>query len=128
MITGRPHFGQTLSVASSVTSDFLTDAVFSFTRASNGTKKSRTTGTHSTSPAATRSRLELHPGGEAEVDDVREVLGQEINDREAHVLGNERALLAPYVVPIDERRDRGRVRGRPADAVLLERLDERRFR
>src|SRR6266480_4017107 len=44
------------SVASSVTSDFLTLLVFSSTSFANGSKNSRTTGTHSTSPAAMRSR------------------------------------------------------------------------
>src|SRR5206468_2850823 len=56
MTTGRPHFGQMRSVASSVTSDFFTLFVFSSTSLLNGSKKSRTTGTHSTSPAAIRSR------------------------------------------------------------------------
>src|SRR5207237_1235798 len=55
-MTGRPHFGQIRSVASSVTSDFFTLFVFSSTSLLNGSKKSRTTGTHSPSPAAIRSR------------------------------------------------------------------------
>src|SRR5438067_1625636 len=55
-MTGRPHFGQIRSVASSVTSDFFTLLFFSSTSFANGSKKSRTTGTHSTSPAAIRSR------------------------------------------------------------------------
>jgi len=44
------------SVFSSVMSDFFTDLVFSSTSLMNGVKKSRTTGTHSVSPPAIRSR------------------------------------------------------------------------
>src|SRR5437870_1557569 len=72
-------------------------------------------------------QIELHPRREAEVDDVREVLGEEVHDREADVPGHEPALLAPHVVTIDERRDRRRVRRRAADAMLLERLHQRRL-
>src|SRR2546430_1607482 len=69
----------------------------------------------------------LHPRGEARVHDVREVLAQEVGDDEADVLRHERAAFLADVLAIDERRDRRRVRRRPADAVLLERFHERRF-
>ena len=42
--------------------------------------------------------------------------------------GPQAALLDRDVAAVDDRGDRRRVRGRPADAVLLERLDERRLR
>src|SRR3989442_3813653 len=69
----------------------------------------------------------LHPRGESGVDDVGEVLAQEVGDDEPDVLGHERAAFFAHVLAVDERRDRRRVCRWPADAVLLERLHERRF-
>src|SRR2546426_1088222 len=70
----------------------------------------------------------LHPNGEARVDDLREVLAQEIGDDEADVLGHEGSAFLSNIPAIHQRGDRRRVCRRPADAELLERLDERRFR
>src|SRR6266566_1063220 len=69
----------------------------------------------------------LHPNGEARVDDLREVLAQEIGDDEADVLGHEGSAFLSNIPAIHQRGDRRRVCRRPADAELLERLDERRF-
>ena len=69
----------------------------------------------------------LHPGRELEVDVVAEVLHEQVGDDLADRLGVQAALLDAHVAAIDDRRDRRRVRRRPADAVLLERLDQRRL-
>ena len=71
--------------------------------------------------------LLLHPCGELDIDVVAEVLDEQVGDDLGHQLGVEPSLLDADVAAIDDRRDRGRVRRRPADAVLLERLDERRL-
>ncbi len=71
--------------------------------------------------------LLLHPGGELEVDVVAEVLDEQVVDDEGDRFRVEPALLDPDVAAIDDRRDRGGIGRRTADAVLLERLDERRL-
>ena len=71
--------------------------------------------------------LLLHPGGELEVDEVAEVLDEQVGHDLADRLRPQPSLLDADVAAIDDRRDRRRVRRRPADAVLLERLDQRRL-
>jgi hypothetical protein len=71
--------------------------------------------------------LLLHSGGEGKVDVVAEVFNEEVGDDVAHQLGAETTLLDPDIAAVLDRRDRRRIRGRPPDAVLLERLDERRL-
>ena len=71
--------------------------------------------------------LLLHAGGELEVHVLAEVLDQEVRDDLADRLGVEAPLDDLDVAAVHDRRDRGGVRGRPADAVLLERLDQRRL-
>src|SRR5918996_608343 len=50
-------------------------------------------------------QLLLHPGGEVIVDDLREVLDEEVDDDEGHVLGEQPALLDVDVFPVLEVRD-----------------------
>ena len=69
----------------------------------------------------------LHARGEVEVDEVAEVLDEQVGDDLADVLGPQPALHHRHVAAIDDRRDRRGVGRRPADAVLLERLDQRRL-
>ena len=71
--------------------------------------------------------LLLHPGREREVDVVAEVLDEEVRHDLADQLGMEAPLLDPDVAPVEDRRDRRGVGRRPADPVLLERLDQRRL-
>ena len=71
--------------------------------------------------------LLLHVAGEVDVDDVGEVLDQLVGDDVADVLGLEPAVLEPHVPAVLDRRDDRRVGRRPADALLLELLDERRL-
>ena len=71
--------------------------------------------------------LLLHPGGEGEVHVVAEMLDQQVGHDPGDRLRVQTTLLDPDVAAIDDRRDRRRVGRRPADAVLLERLDQRRL-
>ena len=71
--------------------------------------------------------LLLHPGRELEVDVVAEVLDEQVGHDPGDRLGLQAALLDPDVAAVDDRRDRRGVGRRPADAVLLERLDQRRL-
>ena len=70
----------------------------------------------------------LHLGREVHVDDVGEVLDELVGHDLADVVGEEPAVLEPHVPAVLDRRDDRRVRRRPADAELLERLDEGRLR
>ena len=71
--------------------------------------------------------LLLHPRGELDVDVGTEVLDEEVGHDLGDGLRVEPAFLDADVAAIGDRRDRRRVRRRPADAVLLERLDQRRL-
>ena len=71
--------------------------------------------------------LLLHPRGELDVDVVAEMLDEEVGHDLGDGLRVEPALLDADVAAVGDRRDRRRVRRRPADAVLLERLDQRRL-
>ena len=71
--------------------------------------------------------LLLHAGREREVHVLAEVRHEQVGDDLPDLLGVEAALLDPDVAALQDRRDRRRVRRRPADAVLLERLDQRRL-
>src|SRR6266516_6277330 len=70
----------------------------------------------------------FHPRGEVVVDEAAEVLLEQADDRERDKRRDERRSLLEHVAALEDRaQDRG-VRRRPADAELLERLDERRLR
>ena len=78
---------------------------------------------------AARDHVErlFHRGREVVVDEVREVLFEQVRDRERRPRGHERGALAPDVAArLDRLDDRG-VRRRPADTALLELLHEARF-
>ena len=69
--------------------------------------------------------LLLHPGREAQVNDLREVVDQQAIHHLADVCRGEPLVLAPDVAPLlDGRQDRG-IGGGPPDPVLLQGLDER---
>src|SRR3954452_2701622 len=70
----------------------------------------------------------LHARGELVVDELREVLLEQVDDREREELRHERLALLPHVAAVEDRPHDRRVRRRPADAALLERLHERRLR
>ena len=72
--------------------------------------------------------LLLHPGREREVHVLAEVQDEEVGHDLADLLGMQAPLLDPDVAAIDDRRDRRGIGRRAADAVLLERLDQRRLR
>ena len=72
--------------------------------------------------------LLLHACRELEVDVVAEVLDEQVRHDLADELRVQPALLDADVAAVEDRRDRGRVGRRPADPVLLERLDQRRLR
>ena len=72
--------------------------------------------------------LLLHARRELQVHELAEVLDQQVGHDLADELRLQPALLDGHVAAIDDGRDGRRVRGRPPDAVLLERLDERRLR
>ena len=67
----------------------------------------------------------LHASGEREVDDLGEVPQEERDDDLAQRRGEEASRVLRHVRTLLERRDDRGVGGRPPDAVLLERLDER---
>ena len=66
----------------------------------------------------------LHLGGERVVHQAREVLLEQPGHREGEPLRHQGVALVPDVAPVDDRADRGGVGGRPADAALLQRLDQ----
>ena len=72
-------------------------------------------------------QLLFHPGRELDVDVVAEMLDQQVGDDVGDRFGVEPALLDPDVAAVGDRRDRRGVGRRTADAVLLERLDQRRL-
>src|SRR5690606_615038 len=72
-------------------------------------------------------QLVLHLAGEAHVEEVREEPHEELRHRLAQRRGMEALLLELDVLPVHERRDDLRVRGRPADAELLQLLHEARL-
>ena len=81
----------------------------------------------SSSPAAIRSRSSSSRGGEVVVDEPREVLLEQLHDREGEERRHERrALLEDVAAVLDRADDRG-VRRRPPDPALLERAHERRL-
>ena len=69
----------------------------------------------------------LHVRGEGDVDHVGEVLDQLVGDDLADVGGREPLVLQRDVLTTLDRVDDRGVRGRTADAQLLQRLDERRL-
>src|SRR5205823_6323262 len=69
----------------------------------------------------------LHPGREVVVDETPVVLLEQAGDGEGEEGRDERGAALDDVAAVEDRRqDRG-VRRRPADAAVLERLDERRL-
>src|SRR5207245_1474594 len=64
---------------------------------------------------------------ELEIDELAEMVDEEVGDDLAHRLGVQAPFFDHYVAPIDDRRDRRRVRRWSANAVLLEGLDEGRL-
>ena len=72
--------------------------------------------------------LLLHACRELEIHVIAEVVDEQVRHDLADELRTQPALLDADVAPVLDRRDRGRVGGRPTDPVLLERLDQRRFR
>src|ERR1700733_11959240 len=76
---------------------------------------------------AARHGVELifHRGGEAIVDVLVKMLAQEAVDDLADVGGREAAIINLHVFAIAQRGDDRGIGRRPADAVLLERLDQR---
>ena len=71
--------------------------------------------------------LGLHARGEVVVDVVAEVLHEHVGHDTGDRLRSQPSLLDPDVATVLDRGDGGRVRRGPADAVLLQSLDERRF-
>ena len=80
-------------------------------------------------PAAAGHVVEpvLELGGEAVLDPVAELLDQEGVDQPALVLGHEALLLQPDVGPVLQDRDDAGVGAGPADAQLLQPLDQARL-
>ena len=76
---------------------------------------------------AARDRIEFifHVGGEAVVDVLMKVIGQEAADDLADVGGREAAILDLDVFAIAQRRDDRSIGRGAADAVFLQRLDQR---
>ena len=65
--------------------------------------------------------------GEVVVDEPGEVLLEQVDDREGEERRHERRAALEDVAAVEDRADDRRVGGRPADAALLERLDEARL-
>ena len=72
--------------------------------------------------------LVLHAGGELDVEDVGEGVDQQIGHQEAQ-LGRSQAarLVLDDVLLVEDRRHDAGVGRRPADALLLQLLDQRRL-
>src|SRR5215212_8581479 len=75
-------------------------------------------------PAGDAVQVLLHLGGEAEVDDLGEDVGEQVGDHDADVLGVEALAVQADVLAVHQGRDGRRVGRRTADAVLLQRLDQ----
>src|SRR5206468_7797298 len=71
-------------------------------------------------------QLQLHPGGEVDVEDVGELLDHHLLHRLTELGREEATLLEIDVATIGQHADDARVRRRPADAEPLELLDEAR--
>src|SRR5438128_1844115 len=71
--------------------------------------------------------LLLHPRSELHVHHAREGAEQKLGDYLAQIGGEEPALLLLHVLLVLDGREDGGVRRRPADAFLLQLLDQRRF-
>ena len=69
----------------------------------------------------------LHPGREAGIDQVREVLLQQGRDGKGRKAGGERIVQEGGVAPIHDRADDGGVGGRATDALLFQHLHQRRL-
>ena len=78
--------------------------------------------------AADRVEFVLELGGEVVVDVLREVPGQEPGDRAADVGRLEAAAVEDHVLAVEQHLDDAGVGRGAADAVFLERLDQRSFR
>ena len=74
-----------------------------------------------------RVELVLHRGGEVVVDQPAEMLLQQPDHGERHPRRHQRAALLVHVAAVLDGLDDRRVRRRPADAQILERLDQRRL-
>ena len=90
-------------------------------------KNSRRSGTHSRSPRATSSSSSSIRAVNSRSTYSPKCVDEQVRDDLADLLGVQAPLLDPDVAAVDDRRDRRRVGRRPADAVLLERLDQRRL-
>ena len=71
--------------------------------------------------------LFLHPGGELHVDVIAKVLDEQVGDDSGDDFRMEPPVLDADIAAIGDRRDGRGVCRRPADAVLLERLDQGRL-
>jgi hypothetical protein len=69
----------------------------------------------------------LHPGGEVVVDEPAEVLLEQVDDREGEEGRDERRAPLEDVAAVEDRAEDRGVRGRAADAELLERPHEGRL-
>ncbi|CAB4917793.1 unannotated protein [freshwater metagenome] len=76
-----------------------------------------------------RDRVEIvfHACGEVEVHQTSEVRFQQRNHRERHPRRHESAATLVDVTAVEDRLDDRRIRGRPTDSQLFERLDQRRL-
>ena len=69
----------------------------------------------------------LHARGELVVDEASVVLLEQLRDREGGERRHERRSLLEHVAAVEDRAHDRRVRRRPADAAVLERLHEARL-
>src|ERR687888_533365 len=81
----------------------------------------------SRSPDGDAIEVVLHTGRELVVDEVAEVRLEQAHDRERDERRDERRPLLEDVAAVEDRAEDRRVRRRPADAEILERLHERRL-
>jgi hypothetical protein len=93
----------------------------------NGPQNFSISGTHFLFAARHRIELVLELGGEVVVDVPGEVAAEELRHRAADVDGTEAAAFHLHVLAEQQRLDDRGIRGRTADAVFLQRLDQRRF-
>jgi hypothetical protein len=82
---------------------------------------------HWARPPETVVELVLHLGGEVVADVALEEALEERGQQAARILGEEAVLLGADVVAVLEHLDRRGVSRRPADAELLEPLDQARL-